>query len=1116
VNNNYNILIKKLDAFIRKYYKNKLLKGGIYSVGLLLLSFLVFTSLEYFGEFNITGRTVLFYSFCLLSIYVVGNFIVLPLLKLYRLGSVINHKQAAEIIGHHFDEVKDKLTNVLQLQNIAQSENNQLLLASIEQKAVELSPVPFSNAVQLDENKKHLKYALFPLLVVLAIGMFSPKIFTEGTERLVNHNVYFEPVAPFKMLISNNNLEALKNKDFILNVTVSGNQLPNKIYIQKEGTKFPLSKTDGRNYTYTFKNMQKEVSFKLYGSGFYSQKHTVKVLPNPFLIGFKTKLSYPKYLNKEPEVVENTGDLILPEGTKVKWTIKTEDAEVLYFAINDSSYKLKPKEQKAVFRQTLKNNSIYSFVPTNQFVSKGDTSQYSIQVIADKYPSIEVEEKTDSLNSNRIYFNGLITDDYGFKTLSFNYKILSDKNPKQENIQIPFNPTINQEEFFFFWNLEKLNILPGDEIEYYFVVGDNDGVNGIKRSQTALKTLRTKTLNELNKGADQNNSNLKKQLSESISEAKDLQKELENLRKKLAEKKEIGWEEKEKIKDLLEKQKQLEKKISQIQQQNELNNDQQNQFKQYSEEILEKQERLEELFDELMTEEMKKMMEEMRKMMDKLDKNQLENELEQVDLTNKDLEKELDRSLELFKQLEFEQKLDEVKNKLEKLAEEENTLADVTKEKKSSTEKLKEKQDDLNKEFEDLKKELTDLEKLDKELENPNGLDKTEEDSEKISEEMQKSSDQLNSKKNKKASDTQKQAAEDMQAMAEKMEAMQSQSADEGEDMEALRQLMENLIYLSFEQEELMEKYKLLDRKNPAYIALAQRQKELKDDAKMIEDTLFALSKRVPQLASTVNREIAAINSNMSKTIHFMAERQKPMAASRQQYVMTSVNNLALLFDEALQQMQKQAQQKQGKGSCSKPGGGGKPKPGPSGSMKKMQQKLNEQMKQLKEAMKKGQKPGKKPGKKPGQKPGKSSGSGQSGMSESFAKMAAQQAKIRKALQDMKKEGNGSGKGLNALSKMMEETEADLVNKRITQQTINRQKQILTKLLESEKADRERELDDKRESKEGKIDQKGNPEMFFEYNQKKETEIELINTTPPNFNRFYKNKVTKYFQKINE
>jgi len=505
-------------------------------------------------------------------------------------------------------------------------------------------------------------------------------------------------------------------------------------------------------------------------------------------------------------------------------------------------------------------------------------------------------------------------------------------------------------------------------------------------------------------------------------------------------------------------------------------------------------------------------MKKMEEMMEKLDKNLLENELEKMDVSNNDLEKELDRSLELFKQMEFEQKLDEAKAKMEKLAEEQKELADKTKNKEQESDELKKEQEDIQKKFEELTEDLNELKKKDEELERPKGFDEMKDEQKEASDEMNKSSEQLQNKKNKKAAESQENAAQKMEEMAQKLSDMQSSSSESGEDMNALRQLLENLLHLSFEQEELMEKFKVVKRQSPEYVKMAQKQNKLKEDAKMIEDSLFALSKRVVQLQSTINKEISAINFNMDKVISFMEERQTPMAVSRQQYVMTSINNLALLFDEALQQMQQQAQQKQGQGSCDNPGGMGKPKPG-AGSAKSMQEQLNKQLEELKKALEEGKKPG---GKK-GDIPGQGSPGGQKGSSESFARMAAQQAKIREQLQKLRNEMNQGGKnGVNQLSKMMEETETDLVNKRITQQTINRQKEILTRLLESEKADRERELDDKRESNEGKNKKISNPELYFEYNKQKEQEVDLLKTTPPNFNIFYKKKVSQYFQNINQ
>merc|ERR1712078_649234 len=113
--------------------------------------------------------------------------------------------------------------------------------------------------------------------------------------------------------------------------------------------------------------------------------------------------------------------------------------------------------------------------------------------------------------------------------------------------------------------------------------------------------------------------------------------------------------------------------------------------------------------------------------------------------------------------------------------------------------------------------------------------------------------------------------------------------------MDALRALLENILTLSFEEEGLMAELKLTDEQDPRYINHGQAQRKLKDDAVMVEDSLFALSMRIPQLASAVNREIGLVNRHMGKALDGFGDRLTAEIAMNQQYVMTSFNNLALL-----------------------------------------------------------------------------------------------------------------------------------------------------------------------------------------------------------------------------
>src|SRR5699024_9766115 len=140
------------------------------------------------------GRMALFWIFIAVELTLFSRFIVYPLIKLFKLKQGINYKQAAGIIGNFFPEVSDKLLNLLQLQSALGTEKNELLLAGIDQKANELSPIPFGIAIDFRANKKYLVYLVIPVFLVLVI-LFSGKLnlFSESYSRVVNYAEYYEP-----------------------------------------------------------------------------------------------------------------------------------------------------------------------------------------------------------------------------------------------------------------------------------------------------------------------------------------------------------------------------------------------------------------------------------------------------------------------------------------------------------------------------------------------------------------------------------------------------------------------------------------------------------------------------------------------------------------------------------------------------------------------------------------------------------------------------------------------------------------------------------------------------------------------------------------------------------
>ena len=92
--------------------------------------------------------------------------------------------------------------------------------------------------------------------------------------------------------------------------------------------------------------------------------------------------------------------------------------------------------------------------------------------------------------------------------------------------------------------------------------------------------------------------------------------------------------------------------------------------------------------------------------------------------------------------------------------------------------------------------------------------------------------------------------------------------------------------------------------------------------------------------------------------------------------------------------------------------------------------------------------------------------------------------------------------------------EAVAAAKRLTEETIMRQQQILTRLLEVEKSARERDQDTKREAQAAQYKPPVFPPAFDKYKVSKERQTELLRSTPPSLTPYYQREVGEYFQKI--
>ena len=271
------------------------------------------------------------------------------------------------------------------------------------------------------------------------------------------------------------------------------------------------------------------------------------------------------------------------------------------------------------------------------------------------------------------------------------------------------------------------------------------------------------------------------------------------------------------------------------------------------------------------------------------------------------------------------------------------------------------------------------------------------------------------------------------------------------------------------------------------------KQGDLRNDASIIEDSLFALSKRIPEISPTINREINVIQEKTNEAIDHFRERETFKGTSKQQYVMTAANNLAVLLGDILEQIQKElSSDMPSSQECQKPGKG-KPKPG---DLKKMQQEIKDEMEKMKN--------------------GEKTSPSQESISKELVEMLAKQEKIRMALQELGEDLDNKNelKSLKEAIEKMEKNEQDIVNRNITIETLQRQREIENKLLELEGALRKQGEKKEREGYESEDYLNMEDEIKLKYELIKSNQKELLKTSPPSLTNYFQEKVDDYFNKL--
>ena len=1081
-----NPVVSQLKSYHRLFYRNEVIKGLLFSLLSIACLGSIFILIEYFAWLSSPLRGILYYLFLSASAFLLVSHCFTPIVKWTKKISPADLEFMAKKLGKFFDKPhQDELINILQLQSDSiHKVNSPLLEAAITQKVHQLSSYKFVDFIDHTSHRKTLYGLIFLFALLVFFDYLNPQYIRKPTLRIVNYTFQYPKVLPFQFLILNKSLDVVAGEPFTIQVQLIGKNLPADVYFVSQGSRMKMDKELESNvFSFTLPPIASPQMFQFEAAGNFSEPQTIQVIHRPGIEKTIITIEFPAYIHRPTEKLSQLLPLQIPEGTKVYWDISTNDVKKASILLGQKPPKIDFKKNMLFtnyeFSTQFFENSSYQIHLSNEHFDSQKTSVFRIDVIKDQYPKIETQVIEDTLYYRFLIFKGVANDDYGLNQVALKYQIRGDKEANWEsqfvrNLVVPAGK--REVDFGFLVGLDSLKLRPGAQLRYYFEVTDYDGIHGPKKMKTQQQIWEFPESKQLSKKSDDRFLELEKNISSSIQKAQEIKKELTDAMNRLKLGKDLN---NKMLEEVLAKEKELKKALDILKDQQEKWMGQQFSFQKPTDLWIQKMENLQKLIDQIQTSDLTKGTDDLFKnLQNELPSNWQKN-LEQKQSLNKNREKELQRLEQFYKDLKIDkmmeesiQDLNELSQKQSKLAEEPNTNQAAQKE--------------INQEFKEQEKAIDNLEK-------EMNLDSKEFDSleEEIEKSMNNAEELMENKSTNKAKSAQKKSAEGLKKLAKKLEDKRMSEESNALDLEVnqLRLLLDNLLQISFEQERVMLDFRRLREGSPALKSASQMQNKIAETAFILEDSLISLGKKVMPLSQLITRETTEMHNRLNEAANMMKERKWSLVQARQQQSMASINKLAVMLSDLLQQMQNQQTQM-------KPGKKGKGKQKPQGSWAARQQKLN-------------------------QKARESRSDKQGPMSEDMIKIAQEQSRLRQELEEKLQDIQGRPgsdnleKSLKDLIKNMEKNETDFVNKRLNQELQNRQDLMLPILLESEKALKEQGEDPKKESKNAfEKFRESPPPNLLPYLKKLEENRSLYQRKPVDLTPSYQEKVLRYLNQF--
>jgi hypothetical protein len=913
------------------------------------------------------------------------------------------------------------------------------------------------------------------------------------------------------------NKEVVKGESVTISVRVEGAPqkeltLSTKPEGQLDFEHRTLETLSGGAFKYELRSLKSSTRYVVSSGDTRSGEYLLKVIDRPTVGSLQLHLVFPLYAKlAAQDLDENVGDVTALKGTRISYKVisNKELATALLVFDDRSTTPLTVRGTEAAGSILLQKDRTYHIaLKDHEGISNAEPIEYSMKVIPDAYPTATIElpgRNVDIAENSSLNMLFRIKDDYGFTKLRLAEKLIQSRyeQPPAEysSVDVPLPKGGGNELVIpYLWDISPLSLVPEDVVSYYIEVFDNDNVSGPKAARSEVYTLRLPSLDEVFADVDRSHDVSLESMKEALKDAQEAKKELDDLQQQMKKNSQkMDWQDQKKAEDVARKYQDIQKKIDEVNKTIEKMVDQMQKNQVLSKETLQKYQELQQLMEQMNSPEFAEAMKKMQQAMQQMNPEQMRQALQNFQFSEENFRKSIERTMNLLKRIQIEQKLDEAVKRTEQLMKQQEELSKKTEktnpQDKEALQKLADQQRELQKELESLQKELAELQEKMEEFPREMPLQEMEQaqqqlEQSELEQEMKDIAQQMQQQQMQQAMQGQKQAMQKLGQFFQQMQQVQKsmQQNQQRQIVNEMRRSLRDLLELSKREEALKDEAQGLAQNSQRFRDNAAEQMDVMRDLSNVANNIGKLAQKTFGISPEMGKAIGDAMREMNNAMQSLEQRNGQIAGQQQGSAMGSLNDAASQLQNSMNAMM-QGQGGQGMGMA--------------GLMQRLQQLT-------------------------GQQQGINQGTQNLGMSQQqaaeMARLAGEQGAVRKSLEQLAKEAAQAGDlskilgDLNNVAQEMREVQTDLAQGNVNPETLRKQDRIVSRLLDSQRSARERDFEKRRKAESGTNVARRSPGAIDLSTQEGKSQLrqDMLKALEEGYSRDYEDLIRKYFELLEQ